>query len=415
MGPVQWRVGLKGLKVKLNTFYGLYAGRSIAADGYCNTFIGTGAGYSTTSGDYNTFLGHYAGYSNSIAESNTFLGYYAGYLNTTGCYNTFVGRAAGHSNTTAFCNTFLGYGAGYSNVTGNSNTFLGYDAGYSNTMGNTNTFLGYLAGYSNTTGYSNTFLGCDAGHTNTTGNTNTFLGYNAGYANTIGYSNVFLGYLAGYSNATGHHNISLGYQAGYSNTDGSNNVFLGSRAGYNERGSNRLYIHNSENNDPLIYGEFDRRILKINGALTITSVGTVSDVSFKKEIRPLTSSLEKVSSLQGVSYEWKREEYPDKGFTKERQIGLIAQEVEPLLPEVVQTDTDGYKSVSYRQADGGPEWRLKEQQGQIQEQKTQLQEQGRRYEARLEAQGKEIAELRSMLREVMSRAGASGMTIAHAE
>jgi hypothetical protein len=36
-----------------------------------------------------------------------------------------------------------------------------------------------------------------------------------------------------------------------------------------------------------------------------------------------------------------------KGFSDDKQIGLIAQDVETVLPELVKTGTDGYKSVSY--------------------------------------------------------------------
>ncbi|QTA86159.1 Collagen triple helix repeat-containing protein [Desulfonema magnum] len=88
--------------------------------------------------------------------------------------------------------------------------------------------------------------------------------------------------------------------------------------------------------------------LHVNGT-TYCSSGTWSgsDARWKKDITPLQNSLEKVSQLQGVSYDWRTEEYPDKGFTEDRQIGLIAQEVEPVVPEVVNTDDEGYKSVSY--------------------------------------------------------------------
>ena len=51
--------------------------------------------------------------------------------------------------------------------------------------------------------------------------------------------------------------------------------------------------------------------------------------------------------LRGVSYDWKTEEYPDKGFSKDRQIGFIAQEVEPVIPELVKTGSDGYKALAY--------------------------------------------------------------------
>ena len=51
--------------------------------------------------------------------------------------------------------------------------------------------------------------------------------------------------------------------------------------------------------------------------------------------------------MKGVEYEWKKEKFPGKGFPQGKQIGLIAQDVEETLPEVVATGSDGYKSISY--------------------------------------------------------------------
>ncbi|MBW2096676.1 MAG: tail fiber domain-containing protein, partial [Deltaproteobacteria bacterium] len=45
--------------------------------------------------------------------------------------------------------------------------------------------------------------------------------------------------------------------------------------------------------------------------------------------------------VAGVSYEWKREEYPDWGFKDSRQIGLLAQDVERVIPELVSADETG--------------------------------------------------------------------------
>ena len=72
-----------------------------------------------------------------------------------------------------------------------------------------------------------------------------------------------------------------------------------------------------------------------------------SDRRFKKEIRPLERSLDKTLKLNGVSYKWNVKEFPDKGFTDDTQIGFLAQELEEVYPELVHTDSDGYKSVSY--------------------------------------------------------------------
>jgi hypothetical protein len=55
--------------------------------------------------------------------------------------------------------------------------------------------------------------------------------------------------------------------------EGSNNVFIGYSAGYDTEGDNLLEIANSSLVDPLIYGEFDTPLLKINGDFTAT--GTV--------------------------------------------------------------------------------------------------------------------------------------------
>jgi hypothetical protein len=122
---------------------------------------------------------------------------------------------------------------------------------------------------------------------------------------------------------------------------------LGYNAGYNETGSNKLYIDNSGTTTPLIYGEFDNQFVKINANFTATATSISSDIRWKKNVQPLRSSLACVSALQGVSYEWKRDEYRNQAFKEGRQIGLVAQDVEKVLPELVTEDKDGYKAVSY--------------------------------------------------------------------
>lgn len=58
-----------------------------------------------------------------------------------------------------------------------------------------------------------------------------------------------------------------------------------------------------------------------------------SDETLKENIQPLTNSLSKVLSLNGVSFTWKSDD------THTPQIGLIAQQVEPVIPEVVATSS----------------------------------------------------------------------------
>jgi hypothetical protein len=86
-----------------------------------------------------------------------------------------------------------------------------------------------------------------------------------------GSSNTFFGENALKDNRDGSSNTALGFQAG-SMTSGSSNIFLGANAGNHsdfQNTSNKLIISNSNTNTPLIYGEFDNELLKINGKLII--------------------------------------------------------------------------------------------------------------------------------------------------
>jgi trimeric autotransporter adhesin len=197
----------------------------------------------------------------------------------------------------------------------------------------------------------NTFVGAYSGHDSSTGYSNSFVGANSGESNTTGNSNSYFGRAAGHVCTTGARNSAFGFYAGYYNETGNGNVFIGYMAGMYVNGSNKLYIDNCYTegfcDKPLIYGEFDNRIVKINGTLMMTAVLSPSDLRLKKDIEPLKSSLEKVGSLTGVSYVWRVEENPGRGFNNGRNIGLVAQDVEKVIPEVVHTDSGGYKALSY--------------------------------------------------------------------
>jgi hypothetical protein len=113
--------------------------------------------------------------------------------------------------------------------------------------------------------------------------------------------------------------------------------------------------------------------LDVNG--DIGSNGSVyhsSDQRWKKRVHPLSGSLEKVQRLQGVTFEWKRDEFPDRNFSDGEHIGLIAQEVEDVLPELVMIDSEGYKSVAYANLVAVLIEAVKEQQEQIEELKFEL-------------------------------------------
>lgn len=72
-----------------------------------------------------------------------------------------------------------------------------------------------------------------------------------------------------------------------------------------------------------------------------------SDLRYKTHIATFPNALDTILNLRGVTFDWKRDEFKDKNFGAERQIGFIAQEVEKVLPELVMTNREGYKSVNY--------------------------------------------------------------------
>jgi hypothetical protein len=77
-------------------------------------------------------------------------------------------------------------------------------------------------------------------------------------------------------------------------------------------------------------------------------VGTCSsDRRFKKDITPFGRMLDRVTALQPVHYFWRANEFPDRHFGTSQSYGLIAQDVEQVLPELVATDSEGYKAVDY--------------------------------------------------------------------
>jgi hypothetical protein len=72
-----------------------------------------------------------------------------------------------------------------------------------------------------------------------------------------------------------------------------------------------------------------------------------SDLRFKRDITPFGATLENVAALRPVHYFWRAEAFPEKGFGPGETYGLIAQDVEAVLPELVTTDAQGYRAVDY--------------------------------------------------------------------
>jgi len=285
-----------------NTAIGANA-MTVNEQGSNNTALGTGAGFSNL-GSGNVFLGYQSGenevgsnkfylansntenpliygeFDNQLLRINGMLninnsfslptsdGLQNQMLTTDGAGNTFWTDAnSGVNETTQLLSIFIGTETATNNEASN-NIGIGAFALNANTFGDGNIALGVSNLSNNTEGRFNTAIGNNSMFLNTTGSQNTGVGEGTLINNSTGEFNVAVGVRALQLNQTGQRNTAIGVSAG-SEILGSGNVVIGYNAGFNETGSNRLYLSNSSTDFPLIYGEFDNNLLRINGTLNV--------------------------------------------------------------------------------------------------------------------------------------------------
>ena len=214
----------------------------------------------------------------------------------------------------------------------------------SNTAGFANTANGEFALGSNTTGSFNTATGGDALGNNTGGSNNTADGFDAltgDHPNTGGAYNTGVGFQALY-NATGSHDTAIGNEAG-SNTNGNNNIYIGAEV-FGAFEDNTIHIGDSS--EP----GFAMQACFIGGIANSTVSGTAvyvdsnghlgtqtSSKRFKQDIAPMNAASDALFRLQPVTFHYKESIDP----VCRRQLGLVAEQVEKVDPDLVLRDKDG--------------------------------------------------------------------------
>lgn len=327
---------------------------------------------------------------NSAGLRNTAVGFQALTKVTTGSENTAVGAYAGANTTNYFFNTFVGFEAGKaSNARGQ--TMLGYQAGLRTTTGGMNTFVGQTAGMENTVGAQNSFLGSGAGYSNTEGDRNVFAGADSGQGNTTGFANVFVGSFAGGQNTTGSHNIALGANAGVSLTTGAFNIAIGSFGVADESHTIRIGRPYDEGNASghrraFVEGIYGVTTGLANATMVVVDsdgqLGTISSsLRYKQDVADMGDASASLMQLRPVTFRYRT--HPEGP----PQFGLVAEDVEQVMPELVLRDANGrIETVAYHQL---PAMLLNE-----------LQKQARtiaRQQAELEALKAEMAAVRALL------------------
>ena len=75
------------------------------------------------------------------------------------------------------------------------------------------------------------------------------------------------------------------------------------------------------------------------GDLSATNFNSLSDATFKENFKSIENSFDILDKINTYSFDWKD--------NKTKSYGVIAQELEKIMPELVKTNNDGWKTVTY--------------------------------------------------------------------
>jgi len=154
----------------------------------------------------------------------------------------------------------------------------------------------------------------------------------------------------------GRHNPSLG-QAYMRMLNNGTWLFYNTASGSNTRyttmelSNTGNLIANNSARAPIFYDSNDTNYYAdlTSGADSIRAAGDIvayysSDRRLKDNIIKIDSALDKINAIGGYTFEWNEESHKETGS---KDVGVIAQEVEEIFPEIVQTRSNGYKAVNY--------------------------------------------------------------------
>ena len=345
------------------------AGPSAAStnQGIQATAVGTNSG-DTNQGAYSVAVGT-ACAETSQGTKSTAIGWFAGSI-SQGVTAVAVGSQAGY---TGQGDTAVAVGSEAGKTTqGIGGVAIGLFSGQAS-QGANSVAIGNAAGQT-TQATETVAIGHESG-TTTQGTQAVAVGTNSGETSQSAYSvavgpycgnlsqgtkSTAIGWFAG-SISQGAASVAIGGQAGYTGqlasavavgneagktTQGANAIAVGSFAGQTSQHANSIVISSkgSAVNTASIGDvkiESSTAWLRASGANWTSSgtTGNVSDIRLKENVEPITGALAKVNTLNGITFS-----YIENGAVA---TGLIAQEVQAVLPEAVIEDEDGYLAVGY--------------------------------------------------------------------
>ena len=376
MGNIPFEIGGRGNIPDMNVVLGIGIMPNLTS-GDSNVGIGRLVLNNLTTGFNNIAIGEGAGYGMSgSAQNNIAIGYGTGYFTTgSNVYNNiFIGTDSGWQ-----CNN------GFSNVGIGVNTLKGA-AGVNDNF-TKNTALGHQAGI-NASGASsnNIYLGANSGPTSPTEETQKFyvgrgevgqtpfmlgtmtslfpsLEINAQVVTISGSvlpntTDVFqLGSTSKMWKTVIATSISGAIAATNGVVSGSSQITYASISSIPAgivSGSSQVTLSSTTGggtSDNVRFGSLGIGMAasgtsgRIDAANDVVAFST-SDIRLKENIKPIENALDKISKISGNTYDWKSELKDVHGYDG-NDVGVIAQEIEAVLPQLVQDRDNGYKAVKY--------------------------------------------------------------------
>jgi len=452
-------LNLDTTKVPLLNAANTFTGNQTVNGNLSATGVVTGSSYQIGSnlfafGSYNNF--------------NAFLGF-AGNTATTGKGNTANGVAALQTNTTGSNNTANGAYALDGN-SGSNNTVIGFQAIYGQGTGSFNTALGALSGLTNDssdmTGTNNTFIGIGTAISTGTVSNATAIGANADVAES---NALVLGSINGVNGATASTNVGIGTTTPLAALDvaggGGVRTFIGSpncggfagiaigTSGFNSCQNYSMVGDGTNTFVAAPTGDILFRVdknaytamvidssgavgigtlspdnsLSVNGNADKTgggSWGTFSDGRLKNLNGSFNTGLSQVLKIHPIRYRYKADNAMGIRDTDEH-IGVVAQEVQKVIPEAVTKNSKGYLLVNNDPIIWTMLNAIKEQQGEFRQEQAELAKalrQIRQQQSLLRAQSSamqkleaEVGEARETLRKVRAQVAAAQPTLVAAK
>jgi hypothetical protein len=135
-----------------------------------------------------------------------------------------------------------------------------------------------------------------------------------------------------------------GFISGGENAAGENVLEI---TGCDDGGSCPHYTVFHENGNVGIGTSSPAYELDVDGEIQCVTLHETSDARLKTNVRQLTDVLDKIEKIRGVSFEWNEAAESVGAAAGDKYIGVIAQDVEKVFPELVSAPDNNYKSVDY--------------------------------------------------------------------